>query len=239
MHWQRPHQKASADVLPATTISYLYVMKGLSMLLYFLAHHGAWSFAALLLLGIALSVWRKTITYVIIAFFLAMLNIFTGQFLNAWFLAHNGLKGTALITFSRQTNSTLNDQYIWEYDVLIQTAEGKDIITEFSTTTTSLYPIRNEIQIPPEGERFVVKYIRGFEKNIVVMVDESPYGKRRIVYENMEATQKAERQYSASPGNNTFKEAYRNALRDFIANPENAFDTLSLQRSKDALRTLE
>jgi hypothetical protein len=214
-------------------------MKILSMLFYFLAHHGAWSFIALLLLGIALSAWRKTIAYVIIAFVLAMLNTFTGQWLNAWFLARNGVKGTALITFSRQTNSTLNDQYIWAYDVLIQTAEGKDIVTEFSTTTASLYPIRNQIQIPPEGERFVVKYIPGFEKNIVVMVDESPYGKRRIVYDNMEAVQKAERQYTASPGNTAFKEAYRNALRDFIANPENAFDTLSVQRSRDALRSLE
>src|SRR5688500_18755540 len=106
-------------------------MKIVSVLFYFLAHHGAWSVLALMLLGIALSAWRKKLIYVIIGFCLAMLNVFTGQFANAWFLASYGIRGSAVITFSKQTNSTLNDQYIWDYDVMVKTVEGKDVVTNF------------------------------------------------------------------------------------------------------------
>jgi len=47
--------------------------------------------------------------------------------------------------------------------------------------SASIYPIRNRILIPPENEPFVAKNIPGFERNIVIMSDESDYGKRIIV----------------------------------------------------------
>lgn len=214
-------------------------MKILSLIFYFLAHHGAWSFLVFLILGKLLWAWRKKAVYIILAFVLAMLNIFTGQFANAWFLARFGTRGSAIITFSQQTNSTLNDEYIWDYDVVVKTAEGKDVVTGFSTTTASLYPIRNQILIPPDGERFVVKYIPGFEKNIVVMVNESSYGKRLQVQENKQPLIKAERQYQTSESNTTFREEYRKAIQTFIDDPENASDTVSIRQYQEVLRGLQ
>ncbi len=213
-------------------------MKILSLLFYFLAHHGVWSFLVFLTLGTLLWAWRKKAIYIIIAFILAILNVFTGQFANAWFLARFGTRGSAVITFSQQTNSTLNDEYIWDYDVVVKTAEGKDIVTGFSTTTASLYPIRNQILIPPEGERFVVKYIPGFEKNIAIMVNESPYGKRLLVVENKQPLIKAERQYQTSENNAAFREEYREAIQTFIDDPENAWDSISIRHYREVLRGL-
>lgn len=211
----------------------------LSMLFYFFAHHGGWSFFALMFVGIALSTWRKTITYVIIAFVLAILNVFTGQFVNAIFLNQFGERGSAVITLSKETSSTLNDQYIWDYDVVMKTADGKDVVTEFSTTTASLYPVRNSILIPPDGERFVVKYIPGFEKNIVIMTDESSYGRKRIIHENLEPVQKARNQFESSPSNESFRKAYADELRTFLDNPENATDTVNLIQFKAILSQLQ
>lgn len=208
------------------------------MLFYFFAHHGAWSFVVLFLTGSLFSFWRKNLTYVIIAFILAILNVFTGQFANAFFLNCFGERGSAVITLSKETNSTLNDQYIWDYDVVMKTKEGKDVVTEFSTTTASLYPIRNSILIPPERERFVVKYIPGFEKNIVIMTDESPYGRKRKIHENLEPVQKTRNQYETSPSNNDFRKAYAEALQNFIKNPDNATDTLNLVEFRIILNQL-
>jgi len=213
-------------------------MKILSMLFYFFAHHGAWSFLVLLLVGSAISFWRNSVFYVIMGFILALANVFTGQFLNAVFLAHYGEKGSAVITMAEETNSHLNDSPIWDYDAVVKTADGKDVVTDFSTTTASIYPIRNEILIPSRGERFVVKYIPGFEKNIVIMGDESPYGIKRKITENLRPLQKAQGQYNANPNNESFRKGYVQALKEYIENPENASDSINIKACKTILQNL-
>ncbi|MGY0041527.1 hypothetical protein [Pedobacter sp. NJ-S-72] len=106
-------------------------MKIISMLFYFFAHHGAWSFFVLLLVGSAISFLRNSVFYVIILFILALANVFTGQFLNAVFLAHYGETGSAVITLEEETSSTINDSAIWDYDAVVKTADGKDVLTDF------------------------------------------------------------------------------------------------------------
>ncbi|MBB5644378.1 hypothetical protein [Pedobacter cryoconitis] len=213
-------------------------MKILSMLFYFFAHHGAWSFLVLLITGIVLSFWRSSIFYVILSFILALANVFTGQFVNAAFLAHYGVRGSAVVTLEQETSSTLNDSPIWDYDAVVHTADGKDVVTDFSTTTASIYPIRNEIIIPPHGERFVVKYIPGFERNIVIMRDESPYGIKRKIAENRAPLQKAQGEYNSNTKNESFRKAYVQALKDYIENPENASDSLNIKAYKSIIQDL-
>jgi hypothetical protein len=213
-------------------------MKILSMFFYFFAHHGAWSFFLLLFAGIAISFWRNRIFYVIISFILALANVFTGQFVNAVFLAHFGERGSAVVTLEEETSSTLNDSAIREYDAVVKTADGKDVVTDFSTTTASIYPVRNEIIIPPRGERFVVKYIPGFEKNIVIMSDESPYGIKRKIAENLRPLQKAEGRYNANTSNDAFRKEYIEALKVYIENPENASDSLHIKAFKAIVHDL-
>src|SRR5688500_2374713 len=97
-------------------------MQILSSVLYFLVHHALWSFLLIMIgvcfLGGRLLGTRRPVLYVLLVVFgfvFGMANVFTGHFFNALFLNAFGTPGTAVIVHSEQTNSTLNDQYIWEY----------------------------------------------------------------------------------------------------------------------------
>src|SRR3546814_1205170 len=74
---------------------------------------------------------------IIPAFVLGMVNIFTGQWLNAAFLNAAGVHGTAVIVDSRRTDSMLNNQHIWDYDVILRTADDKDVTTGFSSMSAT------------------------------------------------------------------------------------------------------
>lgn len=213
-------------------------MKAISIFFYFFAHYKIGAFFLLILIGIAIDFWRRKPFYTLIGFILGITNAFTGQFANAWFLAEFGKTSTAIITSSEQTNITSNYQYIWNYTVLIRTVDGKDIHTCFSNTNVSLYPISNSINIPPENEEFIVKYIPGFEKNIVILSNESAYGKRALINENLKQVFKAKTQFNANPNNNIFKHEYLQAMQNFIANPENATDTSNLHQFNETIKFL-
>jgi hypothetical protein len=55
----------------------------------------------------------------------SQINFFTGHMLNALFLNAFGTTGSAVIVHSQETNSQLNDQYIWDYDAVLKTADGR------------------------------------------------------------------------------------------------------------------
>ena len=78
----------------------------------------------------------------------------------------------------------------------------------------------------------------GFERNIVITVDESAYGKRFLSFENLKPVQKARQQYEASPDNRSFREEYLKALQDFVNDPINATDILNLYQSREIIRYL-
>ena len=44
----------------------------------------------------------------------------------------------------------LNENYIWDYDAVLKTADGRDLAIQFSTTSVAIYPTRHEIRIPPD-----------------------------------------------------------------------------------------
>ena len=148
---------------------------------------------------------------------LGMANIFLGSTANAIFLNAYGTYGTAVITHEEETSSQLNDSNIWEYDAVVRTADGRDVKTGFDTMSASLYPPRNAIQIPPKGERFVVKYIPGFERNIAIMRDESPFGRRLLLQRALEPVERAAAQVEASPDNPDFRREYRETIENFLA----------------------
>lgn len=214
-------------------------MKAISIILYFLSNHPVWGFLIIFVLFSLIAMLRGKILYMILGFTFAFANIFATHFLNAWFLNKFGVKATAVITNAEQTNSTLNDEYIWDYEAVIKTQEGQDVVTEFSTMSAAVYPIRNAILIPQMGEPFFVKYIPGYEKNIVILSDESLYGKLRNIYENRQPVEKARRQLEASPNNKEFKDQYLRELKTFIENNDNALDTISIRSYTQIIRILE
>jgi hypothetical protein len=220
-------------------------MQILSSVLYFLAHHAIWSFF-LIMIAISLlgrfMVRRRPVLYlglVIFGFLFGMANIFTGHIFNALFLNAFGTPGTAVIVQSEQTNSTLNDQYIWEYHAVMKTADGRDVKITFDTMSASIYPIRNAILIPPEKETFVVKYIPGVERNVVIMSDASNYGKQRLIYEARAPVEKAAAQLAVSPSNPEFIAEYRDALQTFIRDYRDRADPALIQDYEQQLAALE
>lgn len=214
-------------------------MKAVSTVLFFLSHHPGWSFPILAGIFIFIGLLRKKVWYAILAFLVPMANIFCAHMLNAWFLNAYGVRSTAVVTHAEQTNSTLNDEYIWDYDAVVKTQDGKDVITGFSTMSAAIYPIRNQILIPPMGEPFAVKFIPGYEKNFVILSDESMYGVMRKIYERKEQVEKARRTFEASPANEEFRQAYRKAMQTFVDDPANAPDSSGIQYYKAMLSGMQ
>jgi hypothetical protein len=220
-------------------------MPVLSAISYFLSQHPVWSLFAIILssliLGVGLSIIRKNAGWsalFIIGLLFAIANVFLGHIVNALFLNANGVAGVAVIVHAEQTSSQLNDQYIWDYDAILRTADGQDVPFSFDTMTASIYPIRNEILIPPEGERFAVKYVPGFPRNVVILSDQSEYGKKRKVDEDFQPVQKAEAQLEFSPDNKDFLEQYRQALQQFIALHRNDADPALIASCEQKLAAL-
>ncbi len=85
---------------------------------------------------------------------------------------------------------------------------------------------------------FVAKYIPGFERNIVIMSDESEYGKRIIVDDDRGPVEKAAGQYAVSATNPAFIKEYRDALQTFIAKHRSDADPDLIQDYEQQLERL-
>lgn len=199
-------------------------MSFLSVCMYILAQHRLLLMFALplacLVFAVLLHIYRgKRWGYFLIptVFTLAMINIFTGQWVNAAFLNWFGTPGTAIIVDKRDAGWLLNEQRVDEYDVLVRIADGRDVVAQFDDMSASIWPPRNLILIPALNDPFVVKYVPGFPRNIVIMSDESAYGKRWLLNDARRPVERARNLHGASPDNAMFAQEYRQALQDFLA----------------------
>lgn len=187
----------------------------ISKILFFISHHGFYTVILLLLFFGGLSYLTKKAWLLIPVIPLAILNGFGGQFLNAWFLNKYGIESTAIITSDVETNSTLNDMYIHDYEAIVKKQDGKYTTTFFSTTTAAIYPIRNSIRIPDDKD-IPVKYIPGYEKNIVILYNQSREGKILLQNEKLAPVNSARIKYEADRTNKEFIEEYIAALREYV-----------------------
>lgn len=131
------------------------------------------------------------------------------------------MEGTAIVTSDVETNSTLNEQYIHDYEAIVKKQDGKYVDTYFSTTSAAIYPIENAIRIPRTEQEFPVKYIPGYEKNIVILYQQSNEGKQLKEYEKIRPITKARIKYEADPMNKAFVQEYLNALEDYLKTYDN------------------
>lgn len=189
----------------------------LSKILFFTSHHGFYTVLILIALFGLVAYLTKKPLYLLPILPLSIANGFAGQFLNAWFLHKYGVRSTAIITSDVQTNSTLNDEYIHDYEAIVQLQDSTYVTTFFSTTSATIYPIENGIHIPQKGQRFPVKYIPGYEKNIVILYYESDDGARRLRFEKEAPVETARIKYEADPRNKTFIKEYIDALKAYTA----------------------
>ena len=214
------------------------MITALSVLLWFISQHPLLTFFAAMVLAGLVSWWRRFPGYAIVVFPLAMLNMFLGHFLNATFLNMVGERGEAVIVKAERTSSTLNEQYIWRYEGVLRTAEGRDVDVVFHTNTASLWPLENAIRIPAREQPFVVKYTLGFPRNFVILTNESRTGWPRPGPAR-ERVEVAARKLHFSPGNAEFRADYRRELeswlRDHGNDPQQQPDAQRYRAELDAL----
>ncbi|MGU3575134.1 hypothetical protein ACLBWZ_06370 [Brucellaceae bacterium C25G] len=192
-----------------------------------------------LLLAVLLHIYRgKCWGYFIVptVFTLALINVFIGQWLNAGFLNWFGTSGTAMIVDKRDAGWLLNEQRVYEYDVLLRTADNQDIITQFDDMTASIWPPRNLILLPTVNDPFVVKYIPGFPRNIAIMSDQSAYGKRWLLNDARRPVERARNLHHASLSNVKFAEDYRRILQAFLNQYEDALSLTERRLYEDDLK---
>ena len=187
----------------------------LSKLLYFISHHGFYTVLILIFIFCVIAFTSKRSIYLIAIIPLSIANGFASQFLNAWFLNKYGVESTAIITSDVTTSSTLNDQNIHDYEAIVKKQDGKYVNAYFSTTSAAIYPIENAIRIPQTGKAFPVKYIPGYEKNIVILYNESEEGQSLRRYEKQAPINAARIKYEADKTNKEFIEEYISALEAY------------------------
>ncbi len=86
----------------------------------------------------------------------------------------------------------------------------------FSTTTAAIYPIENAIRIPQMEVSFPVKYIPGYEKNIVILYGQSEEGKMADKYSKLAPVNSARIKYEADRTNKEFIDEYISALENYV-----------------------
>lgn len=212
----------------------------LSAVLYFFSQHPFLSFPVCLLLGGLLVWWRENLLWLVAAFLLGTFNIVAGQMVNAAFLNAVGERGTGVIVRSEETSSRLNEQSIWRYEAIVHTRDGRDVETTLFTHTVSLWPLRNEIQVPGVNQVFELKYVPGYPRNIVILTESSAHGQARQRLAAREVVEVAERKYRFSPSNAAFEQDYRQAMHAFIqANDGDPNQQVAVARYRRQLRELD
>jgi hypothetical protein len=217
-----------------------------SAFFYFLLHHEGLTMLAVggagFAFGTLLAIWRRNFGWfgLMLPFCLLIPIVdFGAPFANAFFLNAFGTRGSAVIVHKEETDTMLNNSYIWDYDGVLKTADGREISLQFSTNSVAIYPLRNEILIPPENDPFIVKYIPGFERNIVIMCDESNYGKRRKIQRDLAPVERAAGRYAVSPANQEFSKEYRAALQTFLRKHRDDADPDLIRECEEKLDSLE
>lgn len=211
----------------------------ISKILFFFSHHGFYSTLIFILFFVIMSTITKKSLWLLPIIPLSIANGFAGQFLNAWFLNKYGVESTAIMTSDVQTNSTLNDQYIHDYGAIVKQLDGKYIETNFSTMSAAIYPITNEIRIPNVNENFPVKFIPGYEKNIVIMYNQTQEGIARRRYEKLAPVNEAKIKYEADPENKDFIVEYISALENYLQTYNDDSYRLKMKELKQELETLK
>ncbi len=211
----------------------------ISKILFFTSHHGFYTVILLIIFFCFLSFITKKWWMLLPIIPLSIANGFAGQFLNAWFLNKYGIESTAIITSDVETNSTLNDQYIHDYEAIVKKQDGKYATTNFSTTSASIYPIENAIRIPQVNKTFPVKYIPGYEKNIVILYNESEEGKNLRQYEMQAPINTAKIKYEADPTNKEFIQEYISALEAYLQVYNDKNYSIKLEELKNNLKQLK
>ncbi|PWN66359.1 hypothetical protein [Chryseobacterium oncorhynchi] len=210
----------------------------ISKILFFTSHHGFYTVILLFIFfGLLFYVTKKAL-FLIPIIPLAILNGVCGQFLNAWFLNTYGVESTAIITSDIETNSTLNESYIHDYEAIVKKQDGKYTTTFFSTTTAAIYPIRNSIRIPSQKD-LPIKYIPGYEKNIVILYDQSREGKILLENEKLAPVNSAKIKYEADKSNKEFIEEYISALEDYTNSYNDESSRLKIEELRKELRQLK
>ena len=100
-----------------------------------------------------------------------------GASFTAPLIYHFGEPGQAVIVDSEETNNMMNEQWVERYFVKLQKADGTQIDTQFDSSDFNVYPRRNRVRYPSQGEPFAVHYLPKRPQSFVILMPEAE-GKR-------------------------------------------------------------
>ena len=100
-----------------------------------------------------------------------------GSIVTAPLIYHFGEPGQAVIVDSEETNNMMNEQWVERYFVKLQKADGTQIDTQFDSSDFNVYPRRNRVRYPSQGEPFAVHYLPKRPQSFVILMPEAE-GKR-------------------------------------------------------------
>lgn len=99
---------------------------------------------------------------------------FFGSRLTVPLIYHYGSPGQAVIVSSRATGNIYNDRPVQRYTVMLRTADGERIETQFDSSDFNIYPRRSEVRYPAVGQPFPVRYLARQPQDFVIV----PEGQR-------------------------------------------------------------
>jgi hypothetical protein len=143
----------------------------------------------------------------------AIFNMVAGTMVANWLIYRVGAAGSATITASELTSIQYNNQNVSYHDVLLHTADGKMVETSFEDDDFNVFPSRNNVIYPGEGDKFTVRYLPNTPAHFVIISnDDSPWAKGIRCDGLMAAVSNTSEKTSFAPGNKAYRAAYDDAM---------------------------
>ncbi len=171
---------------------------------------------------------------------LAFVDIFLGPNLARWVLYRCGTTGAATVTGSYATSDQYNNQNVTGYNVLIRTAAGRVVKTDFEDDDFNVYPSPwNSAVYPGPGDDFNVRYLPMFPGNFVIVAnDGSPWAEQNRCRDINAAGSAAESAYDFDKTDHADRAAFIDALQSVLATKcyDGEDDRAADQQELDTLR---
>lgn len=140
-------------------------------------------------------------------------NIIFGTEVNTLLIYQFGAAGRATITGSYPTSTQYNNHNVRGYNVLIRTADRQVVETSFEDDDFNVYPPRNRVTYPDQGDEFSVRYVQSWPQEFIIIADDdSPWARGlqcgRLRRDVIQAATKRD----FAPDSADYRKAYADAL---------------------------
>lgn len=149
-----------------------------------------------------------------------VVNLIFGMGLSAVLIDHLGVEGQAKITDTFATSTTYNERRVMGHHVLIRTADGSVVEARFDDDDFNIYPPRNSVIYPQDGDEFSARYIQHFPKDFIIVTnDDSPWAVGLRCNASRSRIAKANAKYEFAKTSPAYRQAYIDAIHAALSGP--------------------